>query len=92
MAQDFGFRTVIRYLSLPSGISGGSGRFDFPTAAAMSVLVVPLVALVLFWILRIRRLIQLNEKVTLDIFSSLCCIGCGLSICLDAFILLQNQS
>ena len=45
------FVTYLYQVAFP----GGSGRFDFPTAAAMSVLVVPLVALVLFGILRIRR-------------------------------------
>jgi len=34
---------------------GGSGRFDFPGAAAMSLLVVPVTALILFVILQGRR-------------------------------------
>lgn len=34
---------------------GGSGRFDFPAAAAMSLLVVPLTALLLFMLLQARK-------------------------------------
>ena len=34
---------------------GGSGRFDFPAATAMSLLVVPLTASVLFFVLRFRK-------------------------------------
>ncbi len=34
---------------------GGSGRFDFPAAAAMSLLVVPVCAMILFFILQSRR-------------------------------------
>ncbi len=34
---------------------GGSGRFDFPAATAMSLLVVPLTAMILFLVLRARR-------------------------------------
>ena len=34
---------------------GGSGRFDFPAATAMSLLVIPLTASVLFFVLRYRK-------------------------------------
>jgi ABC-type sugar transport system permease subunit len=34
---------------------GGSGRFDFPGAAAMSLLVVPITAFILFLVLQSRR-------------------------------------
>lgn len=34
---------------------GGSGRFDFPAAAAMSLLVVPVCAMILFFILQSRQ-------------------------------------
>jgi ABC-type sugar transport system permease subunit len=34
---------------------GGSGRFDFPAAAAMSLLVVPVCAMILFFILQSRH-------------------------------------
>lgn len=46
------FVTYLYQVAFP----GGSGSFDFPRASAMSVLVVPVVALFLFWVLKIREI------------------------------------
>lgn len=44
------FVTYLYQVAFP----GGSGSFDFPRASAMSLLVVPVVALFLFWLLKLR--------------------------------------
>ena len=48
------FVTYLYQVAFP----GGSGRFDFPAAAAMSVLVAPALALVLFLTLRLRKFLS----------------------------------
>ena len=48
------FVTYVYQVAFP----GGSGRFDFPAAAAMSVLVAPALALVLFLTLRLRKFLS----------------------------------
>ncbi len=45
------FVTYLYQVAFP----GGSGRFDFPTATAMSLMVMPFLATLLYGILRIRR-------------------------------------
>ena len=49
-----GFGTATGHICLSSGFSGGSGRFDLPGAASMSLLVAPIVAAFLYLLLRIR--------------------------------------
>jgi ABC-type sugar transport system permease subunit len=48
------FVTYVYQVAFP----GGSGRFDFPAAAAMSLLVAPVLALLLFLTLRLRKFLS----------------------------------
>lgn len=50
------FVTYLYQVAFP----GGSGSFDFPAASAMSLLVVPVIALFLFWVLRMRSMSKMS--------------------------------
>ena len=71
---------------------GGSGRFDLPGAASMSLLVAPLLGGMLFILLKTKTFSLGHDEVYL--LSYYCNLSCNehLSICLDVFFLFQDES